>query len=112
MSMFIVLFHRIATILSQIQYVLPLFLFILEKVFIEWEFRSVSFWFANYETEKKKTDKWLWKKVNNPNKRDITSNLHPSVIAFGFLNASELHFKKQQNALRSSLQKVLSWLVF
>ena len=54
MSMFIVLFHRIATILSQIQYVLPLFLFMLEKVFIEWEFRSVSFWFANYENEKKK----------------------------------------------------------
>ena len=62
--------------------------------------------------KKKQTDKWLWKQVNKPNKRDITSNLHPSVIVFAFLNASELHFKKQQNAVRSSLQKVLSCLVF
>ena len=54
MSMFIVLFHRIATILSQIQYVLPLFLFMLKKVFIEWEYLSAYFLFANFENEKKK----------------------------------------------------------
>lgn len=50
--------------------------------------------------------------VNKPKKRQLTSNTYPSVIVFAFWNVNEFHFKEQQNALGSSLEKILPCLVF